>query len=119
MEDFGEASGLRTNLAKCSAHLICCSDEQAELAERELGCPIQSFSCTYLGLPLNPRKLTAAQIQPTVEKLGGKLSSWQASLLRRGGRLELVKTTLKAMMVFLMMAFDLSAKTIVAAEKIC
>ena len=33
--------------------------------------------------------------------------------------MELVKTTLTAMMVFLMMAFDLLSKTIVAPEKIC
>jgi hypothetical protein len=38
VEDFGMASGLRTNVAKSSLHPIHCSPEQVELA-RTLVCP--------------------------------------------------------------------------------
>jgi hypothetical protein len=40
MVDFGEASGLRTNLAKCSLHPIRCSPDQVELARGILGCGV-------------------------------------------------------------------------------
>jgi hypothetical protein len=40
VEDFGVASGLRTNLAKCSLHPIRCSPEQVELAHGILGCGV-------------------------------------------------------------------------------
>jgi hypothetical protein len=60
VDDFGMASGLRTNLAKCSLHPIRCSPEQVELARGILGCEVASFPCRYLGLPPCIRKATAA-----------------------------------------------------------
>jgi hypothetical protein len=61
-DDFGVASGLRTNLNKCSAHLIRCPMEVAIQMDRELGCPVLPFPLRYLGLPLGLRKPTAAQL---------------------------------------------------------
>jgi hypothetical protein len=62
IDDFGAASGLRTNLSKCSAHLIKCSEVVLALVDRELGCPVLPFPLRYLGLPLGLRKPTAAQL---------------------------------------------------------
>lgn len=75
MKDFGKASGLCINLAKCSAHLIRCSPEQVEAVQEELRCPILSFPCTYLGLPLGLRKPSASQLQPLVDWVANKLPS--------------------------------------------
>ncbi|KAM0928055.1 hypothetical protein ACQ4PT_002243 [Festuca glaucescens] len=60
VEDFGEASGLRTNLAKCSIHPIRCSPQQIELAHAILRCEVAAWPCKYLGLPLGLRKPTTA-----------------------------------------------------------
>lgn len=60
--DFGGASGLRTNLAKCSIHPIRCTPEKAELARGILGYEVGSFPCKYMGLPLGLCKPTAAQL---------------------------------------------------------
>jgi hypothetical protein len=60
--DFGVASGLRTNLNKCLAHLIRCSMDVAAHVDQELGCPVLPFPLRYLGLPLGLRKPTAAQL---------------------------------------------------------
>jgi hypothetical protein len=60
--DFGVASGLHTNLAKCSAHLIRCSMDVAAHVDRELGCLVLPFPLRYLGLPLGLRKPTAAEL---------------------------------------------------------
>ena len=51
--------------------------------------------------------------------MADKLPAWQARLLYRVGRLELVKTTLASMPIHAMMAMDLPVKTIEAANKIC
>ncbi|KAM0826330.1 hypothetical protein ACQ4PT_068946 [Festuca glaucescens] len=56
VDDFGVASGLRTNLAKCSIHPIRCRPEQVEFASRVLGCEVAAFPFKYLGLPLSLRK---------------------------------------------------------------
>ncbi|KAK1617240.1 hypothetical protein QYE76_022757 [Lolium multiflorum] len=60
VDDFGVASGLCTNLAKCSIHPIHCSAEQVDLAHSIMGCEVASFPFKYLGLPLGFRKVTSA-----------------------------------------------------------
>lgn len=62
LADFGEASGLHVNLAKCSAHPIRCSLDQLEVVASEMQCPVADFPCTYLGLPLGLRKVSATQL---------------------------------------------------------
>ena len=110
--------GSGTNLNKCSAHLIRCDDLVEGMITRELQCPILPLPLCYLGLPLSLWKLTAAQLQYLVDNVAGHLPGWRVNLLNKGGRLELVKTTLSAVPTFAMMSLDLPAKTLVAIEKI-
>jgi hypothetical protein len=53
-----------------------------------------------------------------VDSVANKLPGWRASLLDKGGRLELVRATLSAISIFAMMSLDLPVKTLVAIEKI-
>ncbi|XP_010229472.1 uncharacterized protein LOC104581962 [Brachypodium distachyon] len=71
--DFGAASGLCTNFAKSSAHLIQCLEKQRLLIEGLLQCEVRAFPCVYLGLPLGLRKQTANQLLPLVDKVEGRL----------------------------------------------
>jgi hypothetical protein len=118
IQDFGDASGLHTNMAKCTANLIRCSDTDEEAVVRELRCPVVPFPLRYLGLPLTLRKPTAAQLQYLVDKVANKLPGWRASLLDRGGHLELVRATLSAIPIFSMMSLDIPAMTLTSIEKI-
>jgi hypothetical protein len=118
IEDFGTASGLRTNIAKCSVNLIRCTDAHVALVEQELRSPVEPFPQKYLGLPLSLRKPSAAQLQYLVDNVANKLPGWKASLLDKGGRLELVRSTLSVMPIFSMMSLDIPVKTILAIEKI-
>ncbi|KAM0901257.1 hypothetical protein ACQ4PT_020090 [Festuca glaucescens] len=119
VDDFGVASGLRTNLAKCSIHPIRCTHEQVELARRVLGCEVASFPFKYLGLPLGLRKVTASQLQPLVDNAAGRLEPWCVNLLTRGGRTILVQTTLCAIPIHAMMSLDIHPKVLEALLKIC
>ncbi|KAM0911172.1 hypothetical protein ACQ4PT_013675 [Festuca glaucescens] len=118
IDDFGTASGLRTNIDKCSANLIRCTDAHEALVAQELRCPVEISPLRYLGLPLTLRKPSAAQLQYLVDNVANKLPGWKASLLDKGGRLELVHPTLSAMSIFSMMSLDIPIKTILAIEKI-
>ncbi|KAM0918372.1 hypothetical protein ACQ4PT_008930 [Festuca glaucescens] len=118
IQDFGAASGLRTNMDKCSANLIRCSSTDEEVVARELRCPVVPFPLRYLGLPLTLRKPTPSQLHYLVDKVANKLPGWRASLLDTGGRLELVRATLSAIPIFSMMSLDIPAKTLSAIEKI-
>jgi hypothetical protein len=57
-------------------------------------------------------------LQYLVDSVANKLPGWRASLLDKGGRLELVRATLSAISIFAMMSLDLPVKTLVAIEKI-
>jgi hypothetical protein len=106
VEDFGVASGLCTNLAKCSIHPIRCSPEQVTLARDILGCEVGSLPFRYLGLPLSIRKVSAAQLQPVVDNAMRRVQPWCAKLMNRGGRAILVQTTLSSMLVHALMSAD-------------
>lgn len=93
---FGEASGLCTNFAKCSATPIQCADPEQLTIGKELSCAIVIFPITYLGIPLLVRKPSAASLQPIIDKLVKQLSTWRATLLSRGERLALVRHVLCA-----------------------
>ena len=54
---FGNASGLVVNVAKSACFPIRCEDLDLHRTLQFFNCPIKSFPCTYLGLPLHYRKL--------------------------------------------------------------
>ena len=85
----------------------------------EMECQVLGWPCQYLGLPLGLRKISAAQLRYLIDKMADRLPTWQARLLFRAGRLELIRTTLASMPIHAMMAIDLPVKTITAANKIC
>lgn len=43
------------------------------------GIRVGSFPTRYLGLPLNPARITFATLQPFIEKITNKLHAWTAS----------------------------------------
>jgi hypothetical protein len=59
---FGEASGLKTNLFKCSITPIFSGEEALEEIVSILGCQIQEFLIRYLGLPLSTKKVAKAHV---------------------------------------------------------
>jgi hypothetical protein len=118
IEDFGAASGLRTNLSKCSAHLIRCPVEVAAFMDQELGCSVLPFPLQYLSLLLGLRKPTTAQLQYLVDAVANRLPGWRASMLNRVGHLELVRLTLAAILIFALISLDVQIETLLAIEKI-
>jgi hypothetical protein len=68
---FGDASGLRTNLAKSEAFPIRCTEEQILAALQTFPAKRGEFPCTYLGLPLHHFMLKAIHFRPLIDKLCG------------------------------------------------
>lgn len=115
---FGEAFGLHTNMAKSSTTPIQCTQEEIAVVTSELACPVTTFPLLYLGLPLSVRKVSASALQPLVDRMAKKLSTWRASMLSRGDRLALVRHVLSAMPTHLMMAMALSAPILKQVNRI-
>ncbi|EMS64228.1 Aldehyde dehydrogenase family 2 member C4 [Triticum urartu] len=70
-------------------------------------CLIGEFPIKYLGLPLSIRKITASSLQPFVEKLEKKLSSWWASMLSRNEHLALVRHVFYVMPTHILIVMSL------------
>lgn len=115
---FGQASGLHVNYAKSSATLIRCETDEAAHVIQHLGCPIVDLPITYLGIPLTIRRPTAAQLQPLVDRMAGKLPSWKSRLMQKPGRLALVKSVLGAIPLHQLLVLAPSKKTLKLMEKI-
>ena len=62
LQIFGDTSGLRTNMAKCSITNFYGSEEVLNDLQQVLGCQITSFPIRYLGLPLSTSKVPKAEI---------------------------------------------------------
>jgi len=54
---FGDASGLRTNLAKCSITEIYTAGIDLAQIQQILGCQVMQFPIRYLGLPLSTTRI--------------------------------------------------------------
>jgi hypothetical protein len=93
---FADASGLNTNLAKTQFYPVQCQDTDLGFLAR-MNKPVHTFPCTYLGLPLNTRRLTRSSLQPMIQKIGCRLPGWKRNFMTYSGRELLVKSVLSAM----------------------
>jgi hypothetical protein len=101
---FGEASGLCTNLAKCSVTNIYGADESLTAIRDILGCQIAEFSIRYLGLPLSTSKIPKSDIRKTIDAVARQLPACHGPLMARSGRLIWIKSVLSAVPIYCMIA---------------
>jgi hypothetical protein len=104
---FGDASGLRTNLAKCSITPIYGGEDSLPDIVHILGCQVIQFPIKYLGLPLSTRAIPKAHYQSLVEAVARKLPPCHGTLMARSGRLVWVKSVLRAVPIYAMLAENL------------
>ena len=117
LECFGGASGLRTNMAKCSISPIRCTDEHLAVAAAHFPCAVKEFPCTYLGLPLSYKRLSKASLQPTVDKVCRRLAPGLACFYTMAGRLVLIKSVITSIPIYLSIAISLPPWLLTFLEK--
>jgi hypothetical protein len=115
---FGEATVLKTNLQKSNVLPIRCGVTELAALQNLLPCALADFPCKYLGLPLSLKKLTKEQVQPIIDRIADQLPGWKADLMTKAGRMVQVQYVLTAMLIYLIMAFDLPPWAIRAVDKI-
>jgi len=116
---FGQASGLCTNLQKCSVTAIFDPGNMMADFQREFPCPVVEFPVKYLGLPLSLKKIPKSHIRPVIEKVAAKLPPWHGSLMNKSGRLVVVKSVATAVPIFMLMANNLPPWAIQEIDAIC
>jgi hypothetical protein len=101
---FGEATGLKTNLTKCSITPIFGEEDNLPKLQEILGCRIAEFPITYLGLPLSIWKIPKAWIQTTVDVVARRLPTCHGPLMAKSGRLIWIKLVLAAIPIYTIIA---------------
>ena len=104
---FGSASGLITNTEKSAVYPIRCEGLDLQHIMEAFQCPVGSFPCKYLGLPLNIKAIRRVDIHPLIDKVGGKLAAWKGRLLSKAGRLRLVNSVLSSIPTYFLTVFKL------------
>jgi hypothetical protein len=107
LDQFAEATGLTINFHKST--LVQMHVDAAELVQIQaaLGCRVEGFPQTYLGLPLSAEKLKLQDFAPLIVKIDRYLSGWCAILLSAGGRIVLLNAVLDALPIFAMGVVEL------------
>jgi hypothetical protein len=104
---YGEALGLKTNMAKSSVTPIQCVDTTIAEIQDHLLCLVESFPIKYLRLPLSVKKLTKPQLQPLIDHLADLLLTWKADLITRAGHATQVQFVFTVMIIYHATTLDL------------
>ena len=99
LEAFEGASGLATNVDKCSITPIRCDDSMIGDILQVFPYRVRPFPITYLGAPLSTSRLGHAHEQQIVDMVAARIPTWKSNLLTSIGHATLVKTTLSAIPV--------------------
>jgi hypothetical protein len=116
LDQFADATGLTINFHKSNLVPMHVSDGDTALIRSLLGCRVEGFPQTYLGLPLSSDKLKIAQFSPLIAKVDKYLFGWFAVLLSMGGRVVLLNAVLDALPTFAMDALELPPALLKAVE---
>ena len=114
---FEAMSGLKINLSKSVLIPVGEVTELNYLAQF-FGCGVDSLPSSYLGLPLGASFKSKAVRDPVVERFRKKLAGWKSSLLSRGGRLTLLKSSLWSLPIYCMSLFTIPVSIARCLEKI-
>ncbi|CAN0887943.1 Putative ribonuclease H protein At1g65750 [Linum grandiflorum] len=114
---FQSITGLKVNLNKCSIATVGQVDNPQGLADI-LGCSVENFPCSYLGLPLGSRAVSWTLWEPVVHRVRNRLETWKAKHLSFGGRLVLIKSVLSSLPIYFLSNFRAPISVIKVIEKI-
>ena len=89
-------SGLHVNLAKSELVPVGEVTNVGELVAL-LGCRQSSLPMTYLGLPLGAKFKDRAIWNSILERMEQRLTSWKRLYLSKGGKINLIKSTLSSL----------------------
>lgn len=117
LQHFSAITGLHINFYKSTFVPMDVEEQAAAQMACSLGCKIESFPQTYLGLPLSASKLKLADMQPLIYRHDRYLSGWAGWLLNRKGRTALIKSTSSALPIYAMCAVSLPKGTLDTLER--
>lgn len=111
--------GLDMNDAKSEIFFGGYNDVQASVLADLSGFKRGSFPTRYLGLPLDPKRITMATLQPFLERITSKLHSWTVKCLSLAGKVKLIYSVIYAMVNFWSSVFVLPKRFYEKVDSLC
>jgi len=103
---YGQESGQVVSNAKSTVYSSAISDDKLHQLIDIIGFNTGSIPFNYLGVPIFKGKPRAKFLQPIVDKIKTKLSTWKASLLSIDGRVQLIKLVAQSMLIHTITVYD-------------
>ena len=119
MRNFKEWSGLDTNETKTEIFYGGYTDIQASVLSDLSGFKRGEFPTRYLGLPLSPKKISAATMQPFVDRITAKLHSWTVKVLSFLGKVQMITSVIYGMVNFWCSVFVLPKWFYAKVDSLC
>lgn len=120
MDDFKRISGLEMNPAKSEIFFGGYADIKASVLSDLSGFKLGTFPTRYLGLPLKPgRRLSLATLQPLIDKIISKLTSWTVKYLSFAGKIRLIASQIYGLVNFWSAVFALPKAFYAKIDSIC
>jgi hypothetical protein len=118
MKAFGDATGLRINMAKSSIATIRCAGIDMEEILQDFTGRRVAFPIQYLGLPLTLGRIKMVHLQFIQDRAKGRLAGWQGRLVSMAGRCELVRSVLSSLPVYLLTVINAPKKFLKELDKL-
>ncbi|KAL0555833.1 hypothetical protein IC582_004334 [Cucumis melo] len=114
---FQLASGLNINLNKSTISPINIDAARTDQIASQWRITTKFFPINYLGVPLGGKQTTKAFWKNIDEKISKKLASWKYSMLSKGGKITLIKSTLASLPTYQLSIFKAPVSTCKIIEK--
>jgi hypothetical protein len=112
LQAFAKSFGLCSNISKSQVTPIQCTVELIQLVQLHLPCQLVHFPFRCLGVLLSAFQLKLCDLQPLVDVVADRLSSWKAGMLSCLGRTSLIKSTMSAIPLHISIAVKLCPSTL-------
>jgi mannosylglycoprotein endo-beta-mannosidase len=119
LDQFARATDLVINFSKSTMVPMHVGAEVVNEIQAVLGCRLEGFPQTYLGLPLTCDKLKLYHFAPLIASIDKYLSGWASLLLSSGGRITLLNAVLDALPAYAMGAIELPPALLRAIDALC
>lgn len=116
LSKFGKQSGLNVSTSKSQLFLAKSVHNREELATLS-GISVGFLPIRYLGIPLSTNAKRLTHYTPLLEKIRGKIASWNNVSLSYGSRLELCKTILQSYLYYWSASLPIPKTIILAIDR--